>query len=290
MMLNQRSIILSLYYSLLIILFSGCDIQDDNVADAASYVSGTQFNFHQDVNKLYIHAEIMPVADGKILDNVFIEWFGTKKSNNPDSLDLFDDGTQGDIISADNIYTIKFLNDSSIITNILGEDSGSVYLNVIAQYVGNTFQRLDSFKIGNIIPRIIDVTLPDTITRHPGNVITLHTIQATAFDADGLSDIRWVGFTTRHFKNLNGDTLDSLLNKGNYVYLYDDGSQNDLFGPNLTSGDSIAYDGIYTTKLPVFGVSSTVDQTKTGVIRLEFIVQDKEDEYSLSIIDEIFIQ
>ena len=70
-MLNQRSIILSLYYILLIILFSGCDIQDDNVADAASYVSGTQFNFHQDVNKLYIHAEILPVADGKILDNVF---------------------------------------------------------------------------------------------------------------------------------------------------------------------------------------------------------------------------
>ena len=47
--------------------------------------------------------------------------------------------------------------------------------------------------------------MPDTITRQLGNVITIHTIQATAFDADGLNDIRWVGFTSRHFKNTNGD-------------------------------------------------------------------------------------
>jgi len=288
MILNQKSIKLY-YHLLLIILFSGCGVEDNNDTTVSSYISGTQFNFHQDINKLYIHTEILPDFNGKILDNVFVEWLGTKKGNNPDTLALFDDGTQGDIIFGDNIYTTKFLNDSSIIKNVLGEDSGSVYLNVVAQYVGNTFEQLDSFKIGNIIPRIVDISLPDTITRQLGNVITLHTIQATAFDADGLNDIRWVGFTSRHFKNTNGDIIDTLLNRGNYVYLYDDGSEVFIF-PSLTSGDSIAYDGIYTTKLPIYGVGSTVDQTKTGVIRLEFIVQDKEDEYSLPIIDEIFIQ
>ena len=100
MILNQKSIKLY-YHLLLIILFSGCGVEENNDTTVSSYISGTQFNFHQDINKLYIHTEILPDFNGKILDNVFVEWLGTKKGNNPDTLALFDDGTQGDIIFGD---------------------------------------------------------------------------------------------------------------------------------------------------------------------------------------------
>ena len=268
-----------------ILFFVGCDVEDKN-EDSTIYISDPQFNFHQDVNKLYISAMVLPQIDGKILDNVIVEWFGTNQENVPDSLILKDGGVNGDIIAGDDIYTLKFQNDSSIISNTLGDDSGSVYINILAVYVGQTEQRSASFKIGNIIPRILSIASPDTIIRPSGATLSLHLVSATVFDADGLDDIKWVGFTSYHVEG------DSMMNKGNYIYLYDDGSDNIIYLPDITSGDITGGDGTYSFKIPVFG-SGNEDpeyQTKAGTFRWEFVTQDKEDEYSLTATHEVIIQ
>ena len=268
-----------------ILFFVGCGVEDKN-EDSVIYISDTQFNFHQDVNKLYISAMVLPQIDGKILDNVIVEWFGTNQENVPDSLILKDGGVNGDIIAGDDIYTLKFQNDSSIISNTLGDDSGSVYINFLAVYVGQTEQRSASFKIGNIIPRILSIASPDTIIRPSGATLSLHLVSATVFDADGLDDIKWVGFTSYHVEG------DSMMNKGNYIYLYDDGSENIIYLPDITSGDITSGDGTYSFKIPVFG-SGNEDpeyQTKAGTFRWEFVTQDKEDEYSLTATHEVIIQ
>ena len=267
------------------IFFVGCGVEDKN-EDSAIYISDPQFNFHQDVNKLYVSAMVLPQIDGKILDNVIVEWFGTNQENIPDSLILKDGGVNGDIIAGDDIYTLKFQNDSSIISNTLGDDSGSVYINILAVYVGQTEQRSASFKIGNIIPRILSIASPDTIIRPSGATLSLHLVSATVFDADGLDDIKWVGFTSYHVEG------DSMMNKGNYIYLYDDGSENIIYLPDITSGDITSGDGTYSFKIPVFG-SGNEDpeyQTKAGTFRWEFVTQDKEDEYSLTATHEVIIQ
>ena len=268
-----------------ILFFVGCDVEDKN-EDSVIYISDPQFNFHQDVNKLYISAMVLPQINGKILDNVIVEWFGTNQENVPDSLILKDGGVNGDIIAGDDIYTLKFQNDSSIISNTLGDDSGSVYINILAVYVGQTEQRSASFKIGNIIPRILSIASPDTIIRPSGATLSLHLVSATVFDADGLDDIKWVGFTSYHVEG------DSMMNKGNYIYLYDDGSENIIYLPDITSGDITSGDGTYSFKIPVFG-SGNEDpeyQTKAGTFRWEFVTQDKEDEYSLTATHEVIIQ
>ena len=268
-----------------IIFFVGCGVEDKN-EDSKIYISDPQFNFHQDVNKLYISAMVLPQINGKILDNVIVEWFGTNQENVPDSLILKDGGVNGDIIAGDDIYTLKFQNDSSIISNTLGDDSGSVYINILAVYVGQTEQRSASFKIGNIIPRILSIASPDTIIRPSGATLSLHLVSATVFDADGLDDIKWVGFTSYHVEG------DSMMNKGNYIYLYDDGSENIIYLPDITSGDITSGDGTYSFKIPVFG-SGNEDpeyQTKAGTFRWEFVTQDKEDEYSLTATHEVIIQ
>ena len=268
-----------------ILFFVGCGVEDKN-EDSTIYISDPQFNFHQDVNKLYVSAMVLPQIDGKILDNVIVEWFGTNQENVPDSLILKDGGVNGDIIAGDDIYTLKFQNDSSIISNTLGDDSGSVHINILAVYVGQTEQRSASFKIGNIIPRILSIASPDTIIRPSGATLSLHLVSATVFDADGLDDIKWVGFTSYHVEG------DSMMNKGNYIYLYDDGSENIIYLPDITSGDITSGDGTYSFKIPVFG-SGNEDpeyQTKAGTFRWEFVTQDKEDEYSLTATHEVIIQ
>ena len=270
---------------ILILFFCGCTVKDSD-DDSAAYISDAQFNFHQDVNMLYVSAKVLPEAEGQILDNVIVEWYGTKEENAPDSLILKDNGMNGDIIAEDDIYTLKFQNDSTVINNTLGGDSGSVYINILAIYVGQTEKKSASFKIGNIIPRIISIASPDTITRPSGATLSLHLVSATVFDADGLDNIKWVGFTSYHVEG------DSMMNKGNYIYLYDDGSENIIYLPDITSGDVTSSDGTYSFKIPVFGSGNTDPeyQTKTGAFRWEFITQDKEDEYSLPTTHEVVIQ
>ena len=269
----------------LLILAVGCGVTDTD-DNAEIYISDTQFNFHQNTNELYISSKVEPEFEGKKLDEVMVEWFGTDLENRPDSLTLLDDGTSGDIISTDNIFTIKIDNDSLNIENTLGDDSGSVYLNILAVYVGETEQQSCSFRIGNIIPRIISINADSIITRPSGATLSLHLVGAEVFDADGLNNLKWVGFTSFHIEG------DSMMNSGDYIYLYDDGSSNVIYLPDITSGDILGGDGIYSFKIPVFGSGNTDPnyQTKTGTFRWEFVAQDKNDEYSLSASHEVVIQ
>ena len=111
-------------------------------------------------------------------------------------------------------------------------------------------------------------------------------IKAQVFDADGLNDIKWVGFTSTHIGE------DSLMNNGNPIYLHDDGSETILYEPDITSGDSARGDGIYSFRIPVYGTGfeDPSFQTKEGKFIWRFLAKDKNDEYSNSIDHEIIIQ
>ena len=269
----------------LILMIAGCDNSNPD-DELIIYISDTQFNFHQNTNQLYISTKVQPEQNGQILDKVMVEWYGTSLDNTPDSLTLVDDGTNGDIISFDDIYTLKIGNDTLSIHNTLGDDSGNVYLNIHAVYIGNTEQQTSSFRIGNIIPRIMSISADTLIVRPSGATLSLHLVSATVFDADGLDNIKWVGFTSYHVQG------DSMMNNGNYIYLYDDGSSNVIYLPDITSGDLISGDGAFSFKIPVFGSGNTDPsyQTKPGTFRWDFIAQDKNDEYSLSSSHEVVIQ
>jgi len=276
------------YYSLLILLicliFFACPGKIIE-PDLPLPISNTQFTFLQDLNELYFSVDIDSSYNSRSLSEVMLLWYGDDQSNTADSLTLFDNGTNGDIILNDGTFTIKVSNDSSVIMNVLGDDSGAVYIDVAATYGNDIIAFSDSFQIGNIIPRIISVLAPDTITRPTGNTLSLHLISAQVFDADGLESIRWVGFTSFH---IDGD---SVMNNGNYIYLYDDGSEDILYEPDFTSGDTIRGDGIYSFRIPVYG-SGSLDsnlQTKTGNFLWRFITQDKSDDYSKIVEHEVYI-
>ena len=282
-----RNNLISMYhiFLLMVLFFNGCPDKDPTT-DPIDTITGIQFTFHQDVNKLYFAASVESSYENGSLTSVSLIWYGVNKENIPDSLIIQDDGKDGDIISDDGMYSIKLANDSTLIKNTLGDDSGKVYLTVLAYYDEVQISKLDSFSIGNIIPEIISITAPDTIIRPEGSTVTLHPVYAEVFDADGLETVKWVGFTSFH---VDGD---SLMNRGNYIYLYDDGSEDILYEPDFTSGDSIRGDGIYSFRIPVYGSGNTDPdfQTKTGLFRWEFITQDNADDYSTPILHEVIIE
>ena len=203
-----------------------------------------------------------------------------------DALTLFDDGSHGDIIMNDDLYGRKIPNDSTTLVNILGDDSGYVFMDYVAMYGTEKVTVSDSFKIGNIIPRIESIFAPDTIIRPSDATVSLHLIKAEVYDADGPETIKWVGFTSFHVEG------DSMMNDGNHIYLHDDGSDVVLYEPNITSGDSIQGDGVYSFRIPVYGTGFTDPdfQTKEGTFNWRFLVQDLSNDYSEAVEHEIIIQ
>lgn len=249
---------------------------ETNTPDTETPLSNPQFTFHQDLDKIYFGIYVEDSYQGDPLLDVKVNWYGASLENTIDTLTLNDEGLDGDILNNDGLFAVKIPNDTLVISNILGNDSGYVFVDYLARYASDTVALSDSFRIGNIIPKINSITCPDTIVRPEGATVSLHLIMADAFDADGLETIKWLGFTSYH---VDGD---SMMNSGNYIYLYDDGSEDILYEPDFTSGDSLKADGIYSFRIPVYGTGFTDPgfQTKTGSFIWRFTCQDDNESYS----------
>ena len=111
-------------------------------------------------------------------------------------------------------------------------------------------------------------------------------VKAKVKDANGLDDIRRVGFVSYHVDD------STFLNEGNIINLYDDGSEVIIYEPNFTSGDVDPNDGTYSFKIPVFGPGNPDPalQTKTGTFDWIFEAMDMAHTYSDTVIHRIIVQ
>ena len=205
-------------------------------------ITNQQFTFHQDINQLYYGVTVEETYTLENLSKVSINWYGTSRSNPPDTLTLYDDGTNGDILMGDGLHGLKIVNDSTNITNILGDDSGHVYMDFVATYKTETVTVSDSFRIGNIIPRFLSISFPDSMP-HPTepNYYAIDSIFVSVFDPYGLKDIRSCYLM---LKKPDG----SFANNGQPIYLKDDGVKS---SENISIWDSKANDGIFTRLITI---------------------------------------
>ena len=205
-------------------------------------ITNRQFTFHQDINQLYYGVTVEETYTLENLSKVSINWYGTSRSNSPDTLTLYDDGTNGDILMGDGLHGLKIANDSTNITNILGDDSGHVYMDFVATYKTETVTMSDSFRIGNIIPRFLSISFPDSMP-HPTepNYYAIDSIFVSVFDPYGLKDIRSCYLM---LKKPDG----SFANNGQPIYLKDDGVKS---SENISIWDSKANDGIFTRLITI---------------------------------------
>jgi len=272
------------YLMMLAMVYLSCsEPKDQELGDP---IINPSFSFLQDVNKLYFSVNVESTFEGETLDSVLVFWHGISREGSPDKFNMNDGGVQGDIIMNDDVFAIKILNDKDHLNNDLTDVTGLVFMDYSAVFGSEIFTLRDSVLIGNIIPRIESVVADTFIQRPTDATVSLHLIKAEVFDADGLETIKWAGFTSFHVEG------DSLMNNGNPIYLHDDGSEIILYEPNITSGDSIRGDGLFSFRIPVYGTGFEDPNfhTKAGTFKWRFLAQDKSNDYSNMVEHEIVIQ
>jgi hypothetical protein len=259
------------------LIFWGCP-DSASTPDSELQVGELQFTYLQNDQILYFAIDVATSHRNSPLATAALNWFGTDTTNTPDYLLLNDDGISGDIIKNDYLYSLKEPNDSLTLMNpISSSDTGRVYVEFQATYGnGSSFMVEDSFYLGNIIPIILSISAPDTIFLPDSGGVRSHLVTASVHDANGLDDIRRVGFVSYHVEG------DSFLNEGNIINLYDDGSEVILYEPNFTSGDEDPNDGTYSFKIPVFGPGNSDPEleTKTGTFLWIFDAVDMANTHS----------
>ena len=276
----------SLKFTCLFFIFFSCLDPDRIPPD--NPISNPEFTFMQDQNKIYFSANFQEEYQGEDLDSTFVRWYSSSLSLGFDAVALNDDGVNGDIIEGDNIFARKISNES-LNRAITDADTGFLFADFTAIYGGGNYVGLlDSAKVGNLIPKIINVIADTLINRPEGRNINLIKVKAEVLDGDGNESIKWVGFTSFSLRD------NEMMNNGNMIYLYDDGGTEILYPPDFTSGDSTKDDGIYTFKIPIygdgFGSEETDDTTRTGSFRWRFSAQDMANDYSQTVDHVIVIQ
>jgi len=247
-------------------------------------ISNPQFTYDQRTNKLYFGSNIEKRYEGSLIDSAYAYWYGSDKNGSADFIKLNDNGEYGDILKEDLFFARK-INNNNLVSNILTDADSLVFIEYVAFYGSESISLLDSSKIGNRIPQILDILIPDTIYRPIGNTISLVTVKAEVNDPDGNETIKWVGFTSYSLSD------SSIMNNGNIIYLYNDGGSVILYPPNFTSGDESADDDIFTFKVPIYGTEYVgSDSTRTGVFRWRFTAQDLANDYSKNLDHVIVIQ
>ena len=228
----------------LVLFMMGCPSGDSIDEEEIALLQDLQFNYHQGLNNLYFSAQVESSYLGKKLQAVQALYFGFDTTRIADTLSLNDAGITGDITPNDDVFSIKVSNDSNYVTYVLEPtDTGKVYTKYLAQYRNLFYQpqfgteikeQMTSFKIGNQGPRILSVSMPDTLRRPSGDSVVVATIVVTLTDPDGHEDVQTC--------YLMFQKPDSTFSSGSPISLYDDG--NDDFSMYLW--DELANDGKFS--------------------------------------------
>jgi len=244
-----------------VLIIAGCT--EPVPRNVSSGIESVDFTFLQEQNKLYFSIELSDLQSNP--DTVYVEWFGNDSSRSPDTLTLWDDGSHGDILINDGVWTLEISNTVSqeLTYTVSSQTTGNVYCRAIVEFSGESSNLLGVFLLGNRIPEILAITAPDTVSLpDTSNVSTTFLVTCKVYDANGSDDIRRVSFLSYLSEK------DSLMNGGNAIDLIDDG------GIGSYSGDEAADDQIY---------SITVNLKKTatlGTYLWVFQAQDQSLAYS----------
>lgn len=243
-------------------LFLSCEtpVEPETETDPITELT---FRYLQDEGKIFTSARLTDPFNGVGLAFARLVWYGTNglEHDAPDSIFLNDNGDFGDILKNDHVYSRKLsMVDFSDTNSIAYEDTGIVYLKVLANYANDSvYTAVDSFHLGNLKPKFLWIDAPDTLVLPDSGLARLVDIRAEVKDANGIEDIRWVGFTSRHVDP------DTMLNNGDYIFMFDDGQ--------IDHGDVTSGDGIHST------VISFPYNAKTGEIEWAFRVQDQSNAF-----------
>ena len=217
------------------LIFFGCPGGDSTEEVETMVLQELEFNFHQGMNTLYYGVKVEPSYLGKNLQAVNALYFGFDTTKTADTLVLNDSGINGDIISDDDVFSVKVTNDTNHVKYVLEpSDTGTVYVKYIAQYGTYLKSKMMSQKTGNDGPIIQSVSMPDSMRRPGADSVSVATIVVSLTDVDGHEDIQTC--------YLMFQKPDGSYSSGSPISLYDDGVKDFT----MYLWDDIAKDGKYS--------------------------------------------
>jgi len=218
----------------LLLSIMGCP-GGDSTDDETDSLNDLQFNYHQGLNNLYFSVQVESSYLGKKLQAVQALYFGFDTTRTADTLVLNDWGIIGDIISDDGVFSIRISNDSNNVTFVLEPtDTGNVYTKFLAQYGTLIKSKMLMYETGNQGPKILSVSMPDSMRRPRADSVSVGTLVVTLTDPDGHEDVQTC--------YLMFQKPDSTFSSGSPISLYDDGNKD--FSMYLW--DDVAKDGKYS--------------------------------------------
>lgn len=218
----------------ILIFIWGCP-DGKSTTDESVLLSDLQFNYNQGLNELFVSAQVAPSYLGKRLKAVNALYFGFDTTQTADTFLLNDNGSSGDIIADDDIYSQKMNNDTSSVSYVLKpSDTDTVYVKFLAQYVAGNKSIMASYKMGNQGPTILSVSMPDTLKRPGADSVTVSTIVVNIDDPNGHEDVQTC--------YLMFQKPDGTYSSGSPISLYDDGNKD--FSMYLW--DDVANDGKFS--------------------------------------------
>ncbi|MFQ6678189.1 MAG: hypothetical protein ACE5D0_07675 [Fidelibacterota bacterium] len=218
----------------ILIFIWGCP-DGKSTTDESVLLSDLQFNYNQGLNELFVSAQVAPSYLGKRLKAVNALYFGFDTTQTADTFLLNDNGSSGDIIADDDVYSQKMNNDTSSVSYVLKpSDTDTVYVKFLAQYVAGNKSIMASYKMGNQGPTILSVSMPDTLKRPGADSVTVSTIVVNIDDPNGHEDVQTC--------YLMFQKPDGTYSSGSPISLYDDGNKD--FSMYLW--DDVANDGKFS--------------------------------------------
>ena len=196
-------------------LFISCE--DPSTKKEPFPIADINFDYLQGSNKLFVSAQVNSAYMNSSLDSVEVLWKGVDQQNKNDTLKLYDDGTMGDILSSDNIFSRRIPNSSLIISNVIpSQAKDSIFLSILSFYKNRSIESdVSPFILGNIHPKIGNFNLRDSVTRPAKNndpnrklKYTLEIIKVNKkLIKDGCDILDIGGESTRP----NSDTVDDII-------------------------------------------------------------------------------
>jgi hypothetical protein len=278
-----------LFSLFLIITISGCDVPVDNaVIDtqippaiiessiAPVIVDFGKINTSGSTIDISIHGYVYANDDNGLSDIASVSFRVFSPSGKLFTSGILNDnGVLPDVNASDGKYNSQI--DLKLPKEVIGIYNIQFFATDRNGFTSNTFNiPLNIILSTNNAPRIFNLSSPDSV-RVPNSADTVNLIYISlgVSDQQGLSDIVSVVLTSQRPDSSVAGTFT----------MADDGGKTVLPQFGLTSGDSLAGDGIFSIIVPIF--STTPRNTYRDFI---FAARDQSNAYSNVIIKRIFIQ
>lgn len=257
-----------------IFLSCGTPVEPEEPADPITEVT---FRYLQEDEKIFASARLKDPFKGFSPLWAQLVWYGKNgiDHGSPDIVFLNDNGDFGDILKKDEVYSRKF-SAGDLSNPLVYGDTGTVYLRVTAMYFDSSlFSVVDSFSLGNIRPYIVEVSMPDTMTRPPTQgFYSVDTLIVKANDPNGLEDLNACFLFLQKPDS-------SYANNGKPIFLYDDGNKDQfMFLWDEIAGDSkfsrlitIERDNPLGTYFAYFNVNDKLGLKSETVVKTLVIIE-----------------